>query len=77
MRRLVRDGAGALVINVGRAHGVWQVTRDGVFYGDYPVRESAMEAASAAARLPLTRTLRAAIVVSAWTADRRCGPRQR
>ena len=64
MSRPGRDGAGALVITVGRAHGVWQVARDGVFYGDYPVRQSAIDAARAAARLPLTRASPAEIVVS-------------
>lgn len=62
--RLARDGGGGLTFDVRRAHGVWQVLRDGVFYGDYPVRQSAIDAANAAARLPVTRTTRAGIFVS-------------
>jgi hypothetical protein len=30
--------------------GVWQVTRDKVFYGDYLTREDALESACSAAR---------------------------
>ncbi len=63
MTRPARDGAGASTFNVGRRRGVWRVTRDGAFYGDYPVRQSAMDAAQSAARLPLTRQVPAEIRV--------------
>ena len=52
---LARDGASAMAFEVGLRRGVWRVLRDGAFYGDYPVRQSAMDAAAAAARLPLGR----------------------
>ncbi len=52
MIRTTRDGAGASSFDVRRRRGVWQVVRDGAFYGDYPVRQSAIDAVQAAARLP-------------------------
>lgn len=63
MSRPARDGGGASAFEVRRAHGVWQVVRDGAFYGDFPVRQSAMDAAKAAALLPLTRATPARISV--------------
>jgi len=59
---LARDGAGAATFRVGSWRGVWRVSRDGAFYGDFPLRQSAMEAATAAARLPLTRLTPAEIL---------------
>lgn len=56
------EGGGASTFTVGMRHGVWQVTRDGVFYGDYPVRQSAVDAAQRAAQLPPTRTRPAEII---------------
>jgi len=61
MSVLARDGAGAAGFTVGRRRGVWRVDRDGAFYGDFPVRQSAMDAARAAARLPLGRPAPAGI----------------
>ena len=61
--RFARDGAGASALDVRRHHGVWRVTRDGAFYGDYPVKQSAMDAAQSAARLPLTRATAATVLV--------------
>ncbi len=50
-----QDGGGASIFAVSRRHGVWQVLRDGVFYGDFPVRQSAMDAVQRASLLPPTR----------------------
>ena len=55
--------AGAATFNVRRQRGVWLVIRDGAFYRDYPVRESALTAARTAASLPLTRSVAAEILV--------------
>jgi hypothetical protein len=63
MHSTARDGGGASAFVVGRRRGVWQVVRDGVFYGDFPVRQSAMNAAQVAARLPLDRATPAEIRV--------------
>ncbi len=68
MSPLSRDGRGASVFEIGRSHGVWRVTRDRAFYGDYPVRQSAVDAAEAAARLPLGRASPADIHIDEHTA---------
>lgn len=65
MSRPGRDGAGASVFEVKLRHGVWQVIRDGAFYGHYRARKPALEAAMAAARLPPTRLKPAEVVVHA------------
>src|SRR5205085_8354179 len=52
LSRLTQSGGGASTFDVRRRHGVWQVMRDGAFYGDFPVRQSAIDAVRAAARLP-------------------------
>ena len=44
------NGGGA-IYEVGRLNGVWQVNRDGVFFGHYRGRGAAILAAKAAARL--------------------------
>lgn len=55
MIRITGQGGGASQFTIGRHHGVWRVTRDGAFYGDFPVRQSAVDAAKSAAHLPPTR----------------------
>ncbi len=56
------DGGGALY-EVGLQNGVWQVTRDGVFFGHYRGRGAAIHAARDAARLSASRTTAAKVVV--------------
>jgi hypothetical protein len=40
----------AVIIRTARRHGVWHVTRDGVFLGDYLKEDPARAAAATAAR---------------------------
>ena len=46
----------ARFIRVSKQHGMWQVIRDGAFYGHYRDRQPAIDAARAAALLPSTRS---------------------
>jgi hypothetical protein len=48
------------LLQLGRRAGVWELTKDGVFYGDYYEQQSAFDAANAAAR---------AIVANGGSAD--------
>ena len=50
MKLLGRDPAGACVFRAEGISGVWSVTRDHVFYGDYLSRAEAVSGACAAAR---------------------------
>ena len=63
MTRTSWQGDGASTFTVGLWRGVWRVTCDDVFYGDFPVRQSAMDAAQTAARLPATRAEPAEILL--------------
>ncbi len=55
MIRITGQGGGASQFTIGPHRGVWRVTRDGAFYGDFPVRQSAVDAAQSAMLLPATR----------------------
>jgi hypothetical protein len=50
VKLLGRDPAGASVFRAEGSAGVWSVTRDDVFYGDYLSRAEAVSGACAAAR---------------------------
>ncbi len=51
------------MFEVGLRNGIWQVVRDGVFFGHYRGRGAAVAAAQDAARLPLSRTTAAQVVI--------------
>ncbi len=63
MSRPGSDGGGGALFEVGLWRGVWQVNRDGVFFGHYRGRGAALAAAQDAARLPPLRASMAQIVV--------------
>ncbi|MDO9430135.1 MAG: hypothetical protein Q7T84_02425 [Phenylobacterium sp.] len=50
MKALKRPAARVCTFRAGLRGGVWQVTRDYVFHGEYPTREDAAEGACNAAR---------------------------
>jgi hypothetical protein len=45
----MNDMAAVLLITLRR--GIWRVTKDGIFFGDYPSKRSATEGAEAAATI--------------------------
>ena len=57
------DDDGAWFIRVSKQHGVWQVIRDGAFYGHYRDRQPAVDAARAAALKPSSRGRPAEVVI--------------
>jgi hypothetical protein len=57
------DGGGAAVFEVALRNGIWQVARDGEFFGHYRGRGAAVAAAQDAARLPLSRATAAQVVI--------------
>jgi hypothetical protein len=54
----------AVKFEITRRHGIYRVTRDGVFYGDYTKQVWARESAEEAARDLSKQGRRAEIVVS-------------
>ena len=54
---------GGAIFEVGLRNGVWQVTCDGVFYGHYRGRGSAIQAARDAAGRPSSRKTAARVVI--------------
>ena len=57
-------GDGGAIFEVGLRNGVWQVTRDGVFFGHYRGRGSAIQAAKDAAGRPSSRQKAGRVVIN-------------
>lgn len=73
--RLAQKGAGPTIFRTTTRGGVWHVTRDHSFYGDYHARQQAVDAAYGAART--VEALGGAAEVQVYTVDGALEPMRR